>query len=146
MRNTVDFASLDFGVAEQHALSGNYEPLAKHVESGAPITPGQRRLIAKILRGEIKFKRGNRSTFAQEELETKVCSVVRAVQHQEALLSGSRGSLSRAISRYLDVNQRMNPETLRRYVKGRGLSKEELQIIDKIRAEMHTEASASKLG
>jgi hypothetical protein len=135
-----------------HAMSGHFEPLAKYVEEGGELGSDTRDLLARILRGELRFKRGNRRTYAQRMTEWRAREAVRGFQRHYTVLHGSRGSRADAIRRYLELHPHVNEETLKKYLAKAGgcLSKRELQIIDEVRAEvlaeLDAENAAGKLG
>lgn len=93
------------------ADSGEFEPLAKHLESGAELTLCMREFLAAHLRGEVRFNRGRRATFAQEQLDRQVSDDVKLYGE---LLNVTAGE---ARDRYLDAHPNMNPETLRSILK-----------------------------
>lgn len=105
-----------------HARSGKMDPLAKHIEGGGNLDGQTRDFLAAFLRGDVKFKRGNRRTFAQYNRELKVVDAVQSLQIHEAMVRGARGSRARAIAQYLDRHPNMNAETLKGYLKHFGQS------------------------
>lgn len=90
-----------------HAYSGHFEPLAKHLESGGVFLPCMREFIVAHLRGEIKFKRGARRTFAQKQLDREVGDEVLLIQEALNL------NRSKAVAEYLHIHPSMNPDTLK---------------------------------
>lgn len=135
MSADVDLALLDLTA---HAMSGNLEPLAQHIESGGNLDRPTREFLAAYLRGEIKFKRGNRRTYFQEAKEQRAVSYVRSLRFHYAVLHGSRGSLARAVRTFLDKHPEMSEETLKTYMKRHkdNIWQSAMKDVDRVRAEI----------
>ena len=84
-----------------HGESGNSEPLARHIEAGGNLGPQSRRTLVRILRGELRFSRGARRTYAQALADMRVTEEVRGFQRHFAIRHGWRGSRASAIRRRL---------------------------------------------
>lgn len=98
-----DMARLDLlDLVLRAAVCGDPEPLARHIESGGPITPDMRVLIADRLRGK-KQRTGRPRTYKKRVREMPVMSAIRTIQSIEEC------SESTAISK-LDVT--VNPDTV----------------------------------
>lgn len=89
------------------AYSGNFEPLARYLEAGGELKGGMREFLIALLRDQIRFKRGNRRTFAQRQLDRQIGEEISLFE--DALGLGR----SEAIRRYLDQHPTMNSETLK---------------------------------
>jgi hypothetical protein len=140
-----DFADLALIELVSHARDGNVEPLARHIEKGGHLDAATRKFIAAHLRGEIKRKRGNRRTLAQEEIERKTVNLLRGLQFGIACLHGQRGSLRRAIDKYLEMHPQTNEETLKTYLKRQkgGVWSAMLEVADEVRASNGVSKSAN---
>jgi hypothetical protein len=115
--------------------AGNGGPLASHLETGGALYDDQRLVLIKYLRKELDLKRGNRRTFAQERREGSIVLQLRALQRRSAALHGSWGSYRRALDDHLKLDPSVGIETLKKYAKAGLVSREELDLIDRIRTE-----------
>lgn len=104
-----------------HARSGHFEPLARHIVDGGDLSEDLRQLMALVLRGELKFKPGNRRTHAQATRERSLAQWVRILQVAEARMNGLRGSLRRAKDRTLNAHAGLTDESLKKYMMRSGV-------------------------
>lgn len=93
------------------AQAGEFEPFAKYIERGYALNGEMRLWLAAFLRGELKWKKGNRRTMGQMSADIRVLKVI------ENLMSENGGKQRRAIDSYLDENPNVNIETLRKQLK-----------------------------
>jgi hypothetical protein len=114
---------------------GNPDPLATHLAAGGELFGDQREALVKYLRREFPRRPGNQRTFAQHWSELEIRQRVIALQWHFAINEGKRGSLRKALDAYLEQNPKVQPDSLRKYVK-KGIPKGTLDCVDEIRAEM----------
>lgn len=119
--------------------AGNGEQLARHLEAGGELHDDQREVLVKYLRGELKLKRGNRRTYAQESRVRLIRMRLRALRRHFAMVHGSVGSYRRALDAHLELDPTVGMESLRKYAREGLLAKDELELIDRIRSEILAE-------
>ncbi len=99
-----------------HAWTGDFEPLAKHIEAGGELNEEMRGVLVAILRGSLRFAKGHRRTFAQIQLDRDA-----ALDISSYMLAGL--SRPQAVRTWLDANPNLNAailkEMLRRAVRDR---------------------------
>jgi hypothetical protein len=141
-RSLVDFATLtEERILMVDALrDGNARLIADFLEAGGSLVDHEREMLVRHLRGELKHSRGRgrRRTYAQVAAERDIRLAVQALQHREAILRGSKGSLSRAIKAYLDGQPNADQRTVEKHAAG-GLSDSWLRAIDDTRAAFFSE-------
>lgn len=119
---------------EQHTRLGDREPLAAYLEADGELTAELKGFLAMIVRGKLKFPRGQQHKFAQAGREIRARHEIRSMQREEAALGGTRGSVRRAWDRYLSLHPEVSEEQLRSYFKrgGNVLSKKERASLDEM--------------
>lgn len=101
----------DLGGPLAHAQTGNLEPLARHIESGGPISAGMRAFLAAHLRDQLPKKRGNKRTFSQIEMEARILIELHMIQIFE------RVTANKALDIFLDRQPDLNRETVKGYLR-----------------------------
>jgi hypothetical protein len=102
---------LDLGPELCHAMTGNFEPLARHIESGGRISPGMRKFLAEHLRGEFPRQPGNKRTYAQMEMESRILTQISLIQILEGVTE------NKALSILLDRKPDLNRDTVKGYIR-----------------------------
>jgi hypothetical protein len=105
------------------AQDGDFRLLADVIEAGYNLDETTRKFLAKYLRGEVKFSRGNRRTFAAKMEDARVLSLVRRLEENEGEVKRAANRLGLKYKRrgsnrlYLDLFPNVNSDTLRSQLK-----------------------------
>jgi hypothetical protein len=110
----VDLTNIDLVL---HAQSGDLRPLADHIENGGAIDGNIRQFLAQYLRGEVQWKPGNKRTWGQVKMESRVIRELQTIAFMMLLEGNEKVSEYAVKQAFLARNEDMNENTLSGYIK-----------------------------